>query len=103
MLCGAGYEADAANLIDTVTLERKGPFPVGRDPQSVAFSSDSRYGYVVNELDGTVSVLDGRTGVVTSTVKVGGSPRTIGVSPDGKLAYVSNGKDNTVSVLRVGE
>ena len=69
----------------------------------MAFSADSRYGYVVNEGSGTVSVLDGRTGAVTATIRVGASPRTVGVSPDGRLAYVSNGGDNTISVLRVGE
>jgi YVTN family beta-propeller protein len=58
---------------------------------------------VVNEGDNTVSVLDGRTGAVTATVRVGRSPRTVAVSPDGRLAYVSNGDDDTVSILRVGE
>jgi DNA-binding beta-propeller fold protein YncE len=47
-----------------------------------------------------VSVVDARTGKVTSTVRVGGSPRTIAISPDGRRAYVTNGHDDTVSVLR---
>jgi YVTN family beta-propeller protein len=69
----------------------------------VAFAADGEHAYVVNEGDNTVSVLNGRTGKVTATVKVGRSPRTVGVSPDGRFAYVSNGDDNTVSVLKVGE
>jgi YVTN family beta-propeller protein len=56
----------------------------------------------VNEGDGTVSVLDPRTGRTTSTVRVGRSPRAIAVSPDGLQAYVSNGDDDTITVLRVG-
>jgi YVTN family beta-propeller protein len=58
---------------------------------------------VVNEGGNSVSVLNGRTGAVTATVRVGRSPRTIAVSPDGRLAYVSNGDDDTISVLRVGD
>ena len=72
-------------------------------PQSVAFSGDGRHAYVVNEGDHTVSVLNGRTGATTATVRVGRSPRTVAVSPDGRLAYVSNGDDDTISVLRVAE
>ena len=86
-----------------MTLKRSGPYPVGDEPQAMAFAPDSRHAYVVNEEDNSVSVLNGRTGAVTATVPVGRSPRAIGMSPDGRLAYVSNGDDNTVSVLRVGE
>jgi len=84
-------------------LQRTGPFKVGHQPQSVAWAADGEHGYVVNEGDNTISVLDGHTGKVTATVRVGKSPRTIAVSPDGRLAYVSNGDDDTVSVLQVGE
>ncbi|MDT4992565.1 MAG: hypothetical protein QOH97_2457 [Actinoplanes sp.] len=100
----AGYDANAADLIDTATLRRTGPFRgVGSKPQSVAFAADGRHAYVVNEGDNSVSVLDGHTGKVTATVGVGRSPGTVAVSADGRVAYVSNGADNTISVLRVGE
>jgi YVTN family beta-propeller protein len=99
----AAFGANAANLIDAATLRRTGPFKVGKQPQSAAFSADGEHGYIVNEGDNTISVLDGHTGKVTATVKVGHSPRYIAVSPDGRSAYVSNGEDDTISVLRVGE
>jgi YVTN family beta-propeller protein len=48
------------------------------------------FAYVVNESDGTVSVMDTTTNKVVATVTVGGSPTGVAVTPDGKHVYVAN-------------
>jgi YVTN family beta-propeller protein len=55
--------------------------------------------YVSNELDNTVSVIDGATRKTLATVRVGVSPAQVAVSRDRKAVYVANTGSNTVSVL----
>jgi YVTN family beta-propeller protein len=55
--------------------------------------------YVTNVLDGTVSVMNTATNVVTDTIKVGRSPRGIAISPDGATAYVTAARDDEVVVV----
>lgn len=45
--------------------------------------------YVTNEEAGTVSIIDGVTEKVITTIPVGKRPRGIHLSPDGKFAYVA--------------
>ncbi len=45
--------------------------------------------YVSNEQDGTVSVIDGETLTIASTIAAGKRPRGIRPSPDGKQLYVA--------------
>src|ERR1700724_283862 len=56
--------------------------------------------YVVNEGDGTVSVIDTATNTVAGTpIPVGDNPFVVTVAPDGKHAYVTNLTSNSVSVI----
>jgi len=55
--------------------------------------------YVTNQLDNTVSVIDGRTHKIVTTVRVGVSPAQMAVSPDHKFVYIANTGSDTVSVL----
>src|SRR4030088_2376420 len=61
--------------------------------------SADRYIYVTNQLDNTLSVIDGSNYTVVATVPVGTSPEGVAVSPDGKYAYIAEGGDNAVSVF----
>jgi YVTN family beta-propeller protein len=45
--------------------------------------------YVTNEFGGTLSVVDGRTGMVTATVDLGKRPRGLKIAPDGRALYVA--------------
>ena len=55
-----------------------------------AWSAQASYRlYVTNERSGTLSVIDGASGKVTSTVPLGKRPRGLKLSPDGKLLYVA--------------
>jgi len=55
--------------------------------------------YVTNQLDNTVSVIDGASHKIAATVRVGVSPAQMAVSPDRKSIYIANTGSNTVSVL----
>src|SRR5438309_9413586 len=47
--------------------------------------------YVTNQLDNTLSVIDGSNYKVVATVPVGASPAGVAVSPDGRYAYIAEG------------
>jgi len=58
--------------------------------------------YVVNELDGTVSVINtSKPSALTAvaTIAVGSAPWSVAVRPDGKFAYVTNSSSDSVSVI----
>ncbi len=57
-----------------------------------------RYLYTANAGDGTVSVVDTATGVVTARVPTGTAPTSVAVLPDGSRVLVTHG-DGTVRVL----
>lgn len=81
-----------------------GEFAVGREPNGVAISPDGQYVYVVNTVDGTVSVLevDLSQEIVTkvvATLEVGTEPYGIALTPNGQKAYVTNARSNSVSVI----
>jgi len=55
--------------------------------------------FVTNENDGTLSVLDIRSGKVETTVPVGKRPRGIGFTPDHSQVYVALGEENVIAVV----
>src|SRR2546421_1293396 len=58
--------------------------------------------YVTNQLDNTLSVIDGSNYKVVATVPVGASPAGVAVSPDGRYAYIAEGGDDAVSGFDTG-
>jgi YVTN family beta-propeller protein len=89
------------NVIDTANLKilKVVALPPGSRPMSVKVSADGKRIYVSNGRAGTVSVLDGRTYELLSTVQVGTRPWGMALSPDGKYLYTANGPSNDVSVV----
>ena len=55
--------------------------------------------FVTNEKDDTVSVINGSTNEVESTIEIGKRPRGIGLSPDGSEIYVALSNENAIAVL----
>ena len=72
---------------------------VGSTPYGVAVDPAARAAYVVNDGDGTVSVIDEATRTVTATIPVGHEPIAVAVDPAARTAYVANAGDGTVSVI----
>ncbi|HEX6337252.1 MAG TPA: lactonase family protein [Jiangellaceae bacterium] len=82
--------------------------PAGAGPRHVAFHPAGRFGYIANELDSSVSVLDLASFTVGATVRTQPSddprpsaPSAIRVAADGRFCYVANRGPDTVAVLAI--
>jgi YVTN family beta-propeller protein len=73
--------------------------PVGNRPTYVATDQQANRIYVSNQLDDTVSVIDGSTNAVLATVRVGRSPNGIAVNPKTNRIYVANLQGGSVSII----
>jgi YVTN family beta-propeller protein len=95
------YIADmAANgvwLVDAVHMKKLGFLPTGKNAHGLYVSRDSRYLYVSNRGEGSISLIDLRTRRVAKKWRLpgGGSPDMGGVSADGKILWLS-GRYNSV-------
>ena len=72
-----------------------GTFPVGSDPDAVAF--DGANIWVTNYVGNTVTKLLAATGALVGTFPVGTSPQ--GVAFDGANIWVANSNNDTLSKL----
>jgi YVTN family beta-propeller protein len=75
---------------------------VGRGPSALAVDPRSGHVFVANSVDGTVTMLDARTGRVLRTTSVGGDPDQLQVNPRTARAFVLRAADDTVTVLDTG-
>jgi len=72
---------------------------VGDGPTDIAIDWVWDKAYVANSGDGTVSVIDTTTNLVTSTVEVGGRPMAVAVESPARRAWVADADSGTVVVL----
>jgi YVTN family beta-propeller protein len=72
---------------------------VGVAPDAVAVDESTHTIYVTKPVSGTVSVINGKTDIVTATVTVGGNPQGIAVDESTDTIYVTNENSGTVSVI----
>ena len=73
--------------------------PGATGPTGPTPSRPTRNIYVVNNADDTVSVIDGDTNTVITTIPVGNPPFEAAIDTNNNLIYVTNANDNTVSVI----
>jgi YVTN family beta-propeller protein len=87
----ADMEANGVFEIDGDSFKSIGFIPTGAGAHGLAFSRDSRWMYVSNRREGSVSTIDVRTRQVTAKWMIpgGGSPDMGGVSSDGKVLWLS--------------
>jgi YVTN family beta-propeller protein len=87
----ADMEANGVFEIDGDNFKSIGFIPTGAGAHGLAFSRDSRWMYVSNRREGSVSTIDVRTRQVTAKWMIpgGGSPDMGGLSPDGKILWLS--------------
>jgi len=90
----SGELNEQPSIINTVSS-------LGTYPLSLAIEPDGGYIYVVNDNDGTVSIIQTSDNTVIKTVKVGDLPSSIAAEPNGNYVYVTNRESDTVSVIRV--
>lgn len=79
----------------------------GSGPTSVAVDPSSKFAYVVNRQDNTVSMftIDSSTGNLTAntpaSIATGQEPFDVVVDPSGKFAYVTNENSDTISIYTI--
>ena len=89
------YVADMATggvwLVDALRFRKLGFIPTGRGAHGLYASRDSRYLYVSNRAEGSISLISfsARKVVRTWHLAGGGSPDMGGVSADGKVLWLS--------------
>jgi YVTN family beta-propeller protein len=78
-------------VVDAADLHKVDFIPTGKGAHGLYVSRDSRYLYVSNRMDGSVSVISFATRKVVHTWRIpgGGSPDMGGVSADGKVLWLS--------------
>ena len=91
---------DTVKVIDAATFQVIDSIQVGAGAFGVAVNPVTNRIYVTNETDGTISVIDGATNAVVTTVFMGSNtfPEGIGVDPVRNLVYVSHAG---VGVMRI--
>ena len=87
----ANMEANGLHVIDGDSFKQVGFIPTGKGAHGLYFSRDSKYLYVSNRGEGSISVVDTGTRKVIAKWKIpgGGSPDMGGVSSDGKTLWLS--------------
>jgi YVTN family beta-propeller protein len=89
------YVADMANggvwIVDANRMRKIGFIPTGAGAHGLYVSRDSRYLYVSNRMEGSVSVISFATRKVVHKWRIpgGGSPDMGGVSADGKVLWLT--------------
>jgi YVTN family beta-propeller protein len=75
--------------------------PTGLGAHGLYVSRDSKYLYISNRGEGSVSLLEFATGTLTAKWKIpgGGSPDMGGLSPDGKVLWLSGRYNGEVYVI----
>ncbi len=94
----ANMEANGVHLIDGDSLKQIAFLPTGKGAHGLYVSRDSKYLYVSNRGEGTVSLVsfDTRKVVTKWVIPGGGSPDMGGVSADGKVLWLSGRYHNVV-------
>jgi len=97
----ADMAANGLHLIDGERFKKIGFIPTGRGTHGLYTSRDSRYLYISNRGEGSISLLDFNARRVVEKWKLpgGGSPDMGGVSADGKVLWLSGRYDSEVYAI----
>jgi YVTN family beta-propeller protein len=93
-LDGAGQVA----AIDTASNRVAARFPVGAGPHNFAFTGDSRYAYVGNGV-GSIAVMDARSLVKLTDIRIGEAPLGLAYSPVTRLIYAAAFNESSIRVI----
>ena len=97
----ADMMANGVWLVDAHSFKRIGFIPTGAGAHGLYASRDSKYLYVSNRSEGSVSVVSFATRKVVKKWRVpgGGSPDMGGVSADGKVLWLSGRYNSEVYAI----
>ncbi len=101
----ANMEANGVHVVDGDNLKSISFIPTGKGAHGLYVSRDSKYLYVANRGEGSVTLIDFRTREIAAKWKIpgGGSPDMGGVSADGKQLWLSGRYDSVVYVFDTGD
>ncbi|MHC8300533.1 YncE family protein [Pseudomonas sp. ZS1P83] len=92
-------EESGVTVIDTRSLKTLKHLATGAGHHEIAFSKDSRFAFVTNRDDGTLSLIDIASLTISKQLKTGSHPLSVAYSPLSQAVYVADGKDGTVTVV----
>lgn len=97
----ADMMADGIWVMNGDTFGRPKLMPTGKGAHGLYVSRDSRYMYVSNRGEGSISLLDFKTGKLVDKwhIRGGGSPDMGGLSTDGKVLWLSGRYNSEVYAL----
>ncbi|WP_328388549.1 hypothetical protein OHS81_30575 [Streptomyces sp. NBC_00400] len=97
----ADMMADGIWILNGDTFAQPKLMPTGKGAHGLYVSRDSRYMYVSNRGEGSISRLDFKTGALISKwhIRGGGSPDMGGLSTDGKVLWLSGRYNSEVYAL----
>jgi YVTN family beta-propeller protein len=96
---GNQFADSGVTVLSTATLEVAARIRTGMGRHDIAFSNDSRYAFVTNSQQDTVSVIDVRTLMKRGDVQTGKTPVSIDFANMGQVAYVTHAGDGTIAVV----
>jgi YVTN family beta-propeller protein len=101
----ANMEANGVHVVDGDNLKTISFIPTGKGAHGLYVSRDSKYLYVANRGEGSVTLIDFKTREIAAKWKIpgGGSPDMGGVSADGKQLWLSGRYDSVVYVFDTGD
>jgi YVTN family beta-propeller protein len=86
-----------ASSIPAWSAAKLATIPVGQGPGQLAVDPAAHLVYVVNQTDGTVSIIDSQLLAVKKVIKVGAGPTAIAINPLLGVAYVANTAAGSIS------
>ena len=76
-----------------------GQIAVGNGPTGIAINPTTNRVYVANSMSNSVSVIDGATDFLITTVTVGNAPQVVFTYVPANLIYAYNASDSTLSII----
>jgi DNA-binding beta-propeller fold protein YncE len=97
----ADMDSNGVHVVDGVNFKQVAFVPTGKGAHGVYFSRDSKYAYISNRGEGTISLMDVNTNTVAKkwVIPGGGSPDMGDVSVDGKSLWLSGRYNSEVYVF----
>jgi len=101
----ADMESDGVHLVDGETMKKIGFLATGKGAHGLYPSRDSKFLYVSNRDEGSVTVIDFATRQIVKKWQIpgGGSPDMGGVSADGKVLWLSGRYSSVVYAIDTTE
>jgi YVTN family beta-propeller protein len=92
-------QKSGVTVIDLAAKSSKTFIQTGQGHHEIAFSGDSRYAFVSNRNDGTVSLIDVAKLELVRQYQTGPKPLSLAYSKLARVLYVSDGQSGEISVI----